>query len=165
MWKDKWFNNDGLTFITNMVDQEFMGDYIINEIDNGFWQGISFPEYIEEKELPCSSELFIETWSCRANKNKGWIYKQTNTKYLIYSNTVCILLIDYKKLKDLWFEIYPDPIKLKNDYTTMMKVNEKYCNNEYKWNFNRTTQKNHSEGYFIPIEWFYKNDLIIDAIN
>lgn len=154
-WKNKFKQ---LTPITNLYDQEFKGDYT-GIIYSPFWDADE-QVYIEEKHIEHSlcfeDALFIETWSCRTGRNVGWIYKQTETEYLFCTNNKHCYSVDYPKLRKIWYNLYPHPL-LHPDYKTIERIN-----NSYQWSWNRTQQKNQSEGYYIPIDWFYENSLILE---
>jgi hypothetical protein len=143
-----------LEFINDLIDQEYKGDYT-GYIFDEYW-GFDVLVYIEEKEVN-SDSIFIETWSCREVKNIGWIYKQLDTEYLVYITNEYEYLIDYEKLRKIWFRIYPNPLKV-NDYNIRNSISYKY--EDWYWNKVQGT-KNNSEGYYIPIQFFYKNNLIL----
>jgi len=155
-WKNKFKN---LKPITDLFDQEYKGDYT-GTIYNSFWK-CDIEEYIEEKYLDQHDFLFIETWSCREGKNEGWIYKQLETEYFFFSNLDYCYSINYPELRKIWFKLYPNP-RLNNDYNVMNYIANTFVNNACNWRVSRTKDKNHSEGYYIPVSWFYLNNLIIE---
>ena len=73
-------------------------------------------------------------------------------------------MIDYEKLRNMWFLFYPNP-SIYNDEKIIEILEENRFNEDavigYRWTYNKTKQKNKSEGYWVPLDWFYKHNLII----
>jgi len=129
-----------------------LGDYYY--IDP-FWKT---EYYIEEKQIDSKDSLFIETWSCRADRNPGWIYKNTPDLY-VYRNNTSVYKLDPVKLKTWWFNIYPNP---SINYNVVNEEKLKtYIADNYNFYFNICKTDNRSEGYYIQLHYFLENKIII----
>lgn len=161
-WKNYFKNRfKHIEFIEDRFDQEMKGDYRAIEYSE-IWEcdvDVLIEVKGEEKELN-GNDIPIEVWSARDAHNIGWIYKQKETEYLIVINKLGGFLIDYEKLRKIWYKIYPNPT-LKNDYEIRMKIANEYF--ELGWWYNKVqSSKNNSESVMIPIKWFKDNGLILD---
>jgi hypothetical protein len=161
IWKKRFSNLEEIPY--NKLDnhgQEYLGDYIGTEaVLDSFWDTWSDKkEYIEVKGLPpetildSNDKLAFEMYSCRATGNPGWIYKQKNTKYLFMKNHTGIYYIDYPKLRSFWYNLYPNPV--------VPEYNNKFPNH---WVSFKTTQRNHSEGFWILTSWLKQYGYIIQS--